>query len=383
MLRIAELRKTTEAFGEFAVSQHRRREQELAQALPWWEQLPPPAELRESLARLEREGHPWEGAFPASDRPLTTTFQATAEEPPTGTVLIGVDGSQIFPDRHAALLYYLIQVGALIFRYDGSTPTPRADVTLHFTERELYDERGYLISAARVGMFRLVRELTFLARLAQETPAAAPAVTFALTDGPLLWPYGTRSLAERQALQAYLGAFSRLRESHAVPVGYVDRPGGRYVVDLLWAAHLLREQWDGDLPPNPLRLLRDAELMAHLLAPGERSTWFLRHSPVGQAHEQGGHPIWFCYLNVGTAIARVEVPAWATTPALDETLHLTLLHQARPLNGYPYVLARAHEEALVSTQDKAVLDNLLLERLLRVGMVARTSEKAHQKALLG
>ncbi len=379
MLRIAELQKTTEDFGQLAVSQRQRREKDVAQALRWLEAMPTAEEVRELLAHLVTVQSMWEGALPAEDGPVTARHRVTTEEPPTGTVLIGVDGSQIFPDRHAALLYYLIQVGALVFRYDGSTPTPYADASLHYHERELYDERGYLISATRVGMFRLVRELGFLAQLSQDT-ASAPR-TFALSDGPLLWPYGERGKAERVAFQSYLAAFSRLRELGTVPVGYVDRPGGRYVVEMLWAMQAAQNH--PEPPPNPLHLLRDAELMARFLAPGERSIWFRRHSAGNQAHAEHGHPIWFCYLNVGPTIARIEVPAWAVHPATDEVLHAALLHQAKPLNGYPYVLARAHEEALVTTQDKAALDNMLLGGLLSKGLVARSSEKARQKAYLG
>jgi hypothetical protein len=103
--------------------------------------------------------------------------------------------------------------------------------------------------------------------------------------------------------------------------------------------------------------------------------------------------VWFCYINVGSpsvssvytdAIARVDVPAWS---ALNEdaiaALHAILLHQSQVLNGYPYVLARAHEEALVTTADKVALDGEIQRHLFAQGILACTSEKAKQKAYLG
>ena len=65
----------------------------------------------------------------------------------------------MYPDAHAAALYYLIQIGGLAFAYDGSRPRPYSCETLHFKDEELFDAQGYLISPERVGMERLVREM--------------------------------------------------------------------------------------------------------------------------------------------------------------------------------------------------------------------------------
>ncbi len=83
------------------------------------------------------------------------------------------------------------------------------------------------------------------------------------------------------------------------------------------------------------------------------------------------------------AIARIEAPAWAAERAdITTALHTMLWHQASALDGYPYVLARAHEEALVTTQDKVALEQAIQRQFLEQGIVA-TSNKARQKALLG
>ena len=43
--------------------------------------------------------------------------------PPPQATIIAADGSQIMPDRHAAHLYYLINVGGIIYHH-GSGQTP-------------------------------------------------------------------------------------------------------------------------------------------------------------------------------------------------------------------------------------------------------------------
>ena len=64
-------------------------------------------------------------------------------------------------------------------------------------------------------------------------------------------------------------------------------------------------------------------------------------------------------------------------------LQAVLTHQGEVLNGYPYVLARAHEEALVTTQDRATLEQAIQRELFSVGILAQPSNKARQKLLLG
>ncbi|HEY89237.1 MAG TPA: hypothetical protein G4N98_05830, partial [Thermoflexia bacterium] len=55
----------------------------------------------------------------------------------------------------------------------------------------------------------------------------------------------------------------------------------------------------------------------------------------------------------------------------------------RVLHGHPYVLARAHELALVTHQDQAALNNLLQQELSAAGITTHISVKAEQKAYLG
>ncbi|MBN2391927.1 MAG: DNA double-strand break repair nuclease NurA [Anaerolineae bacterium] len=393
MLHIERLKADIDVLSRLAAERKSSREDDVARALRWLAEAPAPATLRERLAPVTSGEHNWPGALPAADAPLAARVTVISD-PPHGAVVIGVDGSQVYPDSHAVALYYLIQIGGLAFAYDGSRPRPYSCETLHFKDEELYDAQGYLISPERVGMERLVREMEYLAELTALERRLAPAAPFlALTDGPLLWPYVERSRADFQVVDAYLDALTEIRQAGGLPVGYVARPGGRALSELLWVSQLAPEDVPGRLPENPLHRLTDAALMAHFLAPGERSAWFTRPSATNRRHAGHGHAVWFCYVNVGTpsasavytdAIARVEVPEWG---ALNEdaitTLHAVLLHQSQVLNGYPYVLARAHEEALVTTADKVALDGEIQRHLFSQGILARPSEKAQQKAYLG
>lgn len=392
MLHIERLSTEIEALSQSTTEGRSQQAAQLEDARQWLAEAPSPDELRARLAHVAARDEGWHGALPTTDAPLDAYTYAD-DHPGPGVVLVGADGSQIYPDRHSAVLYYLIQVGGLIFRYDGSTPTPQQEATLHFKNEELYDELGLLISKSAIGMQREVREVAYLAALAESIRITDPtAPLFALTDGPLLWSYGERRKAESRAFFDYFCAMDRLRETRALPAGYIDRPGGRAVLDLLRASRLAPHDLPGKLDENPLHPLTDRDLMAQVLPPHARTSWFRRPTPTNRTHARHGHEIWFCYLNVGATtpiIARLEVPAWAVAGEGEEeasgiaTLHAALRHQAHALQGYPYVLARAHEAALVTTQDKAALDQELQRRLMAQGIVPHESEKARQKSYLG
>lgn len=383
MLRLERLKSAIEALSQQTQAYSQQAEIELQYALHWLKTAPPAAALRERLPQALQPGQ--EIAIPPLDLPLENRL-STAAAPPRGTIIIGIDGSQIPPDRHAIALYYVLQTGALVFRYNGQAPTPVQQAELHFAERELYDDEGLLITG-QLGMRRAIAEMAMATALAEQVRAeGAPTPILTLTDGPLLWPYSGRTSEERESLlPAYFAAFDRLREVGGMPVGFIERPGGKALLELLWQSRLDDNGQPRHKDERHPEAVDDELLMAHFLAPGERSVWLKRLSPMNEKHhEVAGHPIWFCYLNLGEqglpVIARIEAPRWAAEREdWSTTLHAVLLHQANILHGNPYVLARAHELALVTHQDKTALESLLHRNLLEHGIITRTSEKARQK----
>ncbi len=386
MLQLAALKDEIAALKQAAVARQRRCETETENILSWLADAPDAPTLRQLV---KQQGDPGEQyALPMMDDvPLTQRFQEL-EQPPRETTVVAVDGSQIRPDRHAAILYYLLQVGGMIFCYNGQAPRTQSKCTLHFKPSELYDKEGLLITG-QLGQRRTVAELEYLAQLtAQARAAGAPAPLLALTDGPLLWPYSDHSEEHQQLRQDYFTALDHLQQNDGMPVGFVERPGGCPLVNLLRLTRPSAGKAANSTAESSPDRLTDRELMARFLQPGEHSIWFKRDSPMNQQHDRAGHAICFSYLNVGTetwpVIARLETPAWAAQHAAwVKILHQVLLHQARVLHGHPYVLARAHELALVTHQDQAALNNLLQQRLVAAGVVTHVSVKAAQKAYFG
>jgi NurA domain-containing protein len=90
--------------------------------------------------------------------------------------------------------------------------------------------------------------------------------------------------------------------------------------------------------------------------------------------------VYFFLLNTGDEIARIEIPEWvARDQAQLAGLHAMLVDQCMKGFGYPAVLARADDRAVISLGDRGVLDTLVQQELARRGVVARPSAKLSRK----
>jgi hypothetical protein len=310
--------------------------------------------------------------------------------PQTVTVLTA-DGSQINPDRHAAVDYCLVNVGAIQMQY-GSPNSPTTTVR----SRLFYDEQMFTsagrITEQLVALRRDLRERQLLAELAQS--CERPVIT--LTDGPLeLWvgrDHEPDAKEYEKHFEEYLQALRQLHQMGASAAGYIDRPRGDLLVRLLEIALLPMNEIDkAGRDYRPLRGITDTELFRSLLQPGQRSAVFGIQSRNASKYtaELALH---FFYLNVGRDLehpylVRVEIPAWvADDDQMLNDIQAVLVHQCQILGGrtYPYLLHRSHEVAVVTRDEKQQLDNMIsLEIQNRLGKLGLSSEKQATKDLPG
>jgi NurA-like 5'-3' nuclease len=90
------------------------------------------------------------------------------------------------------------------------------------------------------------------------------------------------------------------------------------------------------------------------------------------------------YLNSGREIAQVQVPKWVTEkPGLLDQVHAMVYAQCQNGGGYPTVLTRSHEQAVVTAADREMLDDLVLAQLNKLGIKVPVSEKARSKQVRG
>lgn len=322
-------------------------------------------------------------------RPEGEMLNASFPVPPVdarSVPVIAADGSQINPDRHAPVAYYLVNVGAIcLFPEAGAAPREWVRSRLHYGD-DLYPG-GNLISEGAVALQRDLAERKALLELVEAAPQEG---IVTLTDGPLeLWGAKGRDEASggnfRQALDDYLHSLRHLHALGASTAGYVDKPRADLVVRLLEVALAPEENLRAALKERAFPGVTDWALFAHRLQPGERSAVFGLQSQSEQDYT-GPLGLHFFYLNVGRKgkpwLARVEIPRWVADDALHlARLHAVLVHQAHMLGerAYPYLLHRAHEVAVVRREEQEQLTTMILLELRRQGV--EVEGKSHKQGV--
>ena len=310
-----------------------------------------------------------------ADEPAVTS----SDSPESGSsyILLASDGSQIVPNSHDALSVALVNTSRLCYQ-PGSGLAPQVKVFTKF----LSDESGQIelgeVSEDLVSLKRDVEEMRVLAEW--QNDSGLPVI--ALGDGPLELFHQPRSEAEfTRAFDMYQSALSDLRVKGVIAAGYTDRPRASLVVKML-------EYMNEGIQQNNLGGLEDLTLFSELLKPGQRSAVFALWSSSSQKYT-GSLALHFFYLNAGSEkfpwIARVEIPAWVTVdPQQVSLLQRALLEQCRLMSTrpYPYLLHRAHEEAVVHFDEKEQLISRLAVELQRRGLgVSASSNKLSAKEL--
>jgi hypothetical protein len=303
--------------------------------------------------------------------------------PPANVVLtpvLAADGSQIIPSRHRQVEFGAINIAALSMT-PGSGLAPRKVVHSKLLDNSDLSDNGDPLSEGYIALLRDVSERQLLL----ETAAEFNIPVVALTDGGLELFREPRASSEYdRVLAEYVQLLRQMSFTNIIPAGYVDKPGSSLVTGML---EIIGKQND---PEFHLAGLVDRLLFSNLLTtPGSRSVLFGIQSPQAKTFS-GKLAVHFFYINVGrmgaAKIARVEIPGWvAENPSAIDNLHATLLDQCQMSgSAYPYLLHRAHEEAVIQFEDSARLEEILAARLLDLQLFpGEKSAKQSMKDLPG
>jgi hypothetical protein len=378
----SQVRQMGELLAQRRSDEHRRLrllDEMLAEWCDRWQEL---AELAESVReRVAVPTGPLDEQVPAPPRPASYTAMAT-------------DGAEIDPDRHGGGGdFYLINVGRVRIPYGQ----PERDVelrsvsTLGYTDEDLFitdprDPRRQVPMRDRhLDALRTVAEVRALADLAESEAAISDLPSVALVDGTLLFSVleeRPRDFLRARFYTDFVFQLERLRRAGVPVAAYASRSRGIDLVHLFRAvcgSTPLACQVCHGAQACALRGLSDAQLIGRGLARSERSGLFRVRSNVHDPYF-GVHRVYFFLFATGDEIARVEVPEWvARDPDLLALVHAALVDQCAKGFGYPAVLARADDRAVISLADRSVLDTLVQQELARRGVVARPSAKLARK----
>jgi hypothetical protein len=322
---------------------------------------------------------------------------------PERATILAADGSQVYPNSHAAALYYLTNIGVFVYHHGvDQLPETITEPRLHYSDDEIRDDKGLLISNDAVNKRRAVMELEVLGRETWHRRDTCDCPVLAISDGPLLFWVG-KDVPDGDKLEnAYLGAIVHLHDAHtdiqrrgsqsASLIGYVDRPTSSFVISLVHLMSLYEQdvrhanlQTNGDWEG-----LTDRQLFFRLLRdePGARSAIMVQQSPQNKRYVDRGEnlEIAFFYLNVGTEndyqIARVEMPMWvARDSAAVDRIQALVYDQCQMMWRYPYALTRADELAVIRGHEKSQLEEMIEIELRKNEQTVEHSAKESSKTV--
>lgn len=317
--------------------------------------------------------------------PLNLT--ASLATPPAAHTVIATDGSQIAPSHHEIAYCYLLNVGRIVLHY-GQNRFPLLDSLPEVVYRpeDLYISRQWGISTEEwMGYRRTVAESVVLAELAIGTSsgetlqAKSPSPPMlALTDGSLIYWF-LESLpheARDRILTPILSAWDQLQRAKIPLLGYLSASRSGEALNFLRLPACPYETPDclsrcagqrDRLPCQVLEPLKDTKFWAIQLAPGQRSPLWRSSANILELY--GDHRVYFCYVHVGTEVARVEFPEWVVQD--EELLNSSLsmvIAQVQKGYGYPVALAEAHNQAVVRGGDRTRFFALLEQEMIRAGL---------------
>ncbi|MBL1209180.1 DNA double-strand break repair nuclease NurA [Geminocystis sp. GBBB08] len=315
--------------------------------------------------------------------PITTSIDV--QSAPLNHSVFSADGSQIAPSHHEIAYCYLINIGRIMLHY-GQNLHPLLDTLpeIYYKSEDLYISRKWGIRTEEwMSYKRTVAEAEVLAEMAC-TWVNPPGAHFnipnlAMTDGSLIyWFLETIAVeAREQILNPILQAWEQLRKTNIPLVGYISASRSMEAINFLRFPQCTYDKPNcvvfcgeeiNKTPCQKVDPIRDTTLWSNILKPRQRSALFRSNSRILDLYGEKQH-IYFCYLHVGTEVARLEFPEWVASDSslLNQALSITLTQVDKGF-GYPVALAEAHNLAVVKGSDRSRFFALLEEQMLRAGL---------------
>jgi hypothetical protein len=329
-----------------------------------WHEIARDDGFKERISRLTL---PW--SMPSWDDTLDDVVPIT--QAPASYTIFGVDGSQIYPDRHHGVSCFLINIGTVLFAYNSDS---KSRVT--FSSRPYVKTGDLFDGAVSTDLVNALRqELELQAGLATDTPEH----TMVLFDGSLIFWHLEQKQSELRDhfLPLYIAILEQYHVAQKVMASYISSPKSRELMNLVKIKLADYDVNNGE-KYEVVNCLTDKVLFADLNV-GERSIIFSNGSPISSYYPPALHPHFF-YLNTGTEIGRVEIPAWVAQKCeLVDHVAAIIMDQASKGHGYPIVLSEAHEQAVVKGPDRDFFYHLLAKTALDQDRFFRLSSKSFSK----
>lgn len=319
----------------------------------------------------------------------------------TDYMVLGVDGSQVYPERHlSGVGCFVINTGGCLLRYGQKSSVEFFSEPALFLPEKLSDDFGYF-SLDMVDLKREAleferaynRSMDALKRLPRQAGDLGRKPFVFLFDGSLIfWHLEGKPQDVRDAfLRVYLESLQKFYDKAIVMAGYISMPKSRELVNLLRIGLCRFDRANcipchtacKDFPCEAVDQVIDAQLCQILLPKFARTTIFHSTSKIVESYPDHLKPVFF-YLNVGNEIVRIEVPLWVSqdSTAIDLVCAVALDQVAKGC-GYPVALAEAHEQAVIRGADRDFFYHVVSKRSIEHQRRVFLSPKSVKKRGIG
>lgn len=320
---------------------------------------------------------PW--LIPSWQGPLDIAYDVPLLQEPYR--VIGIDGSQVYPDRHQGSSCYLINIGSVYIYYAEHSTVHVESRPYVFTGRssdEIALQPVDLVNAKRQEL-ELDHGLQWSTQLFDRTMPE-----LFLFDGSLIfWHLASQeNELQEQYIKQYLFLMHKLFTQRILSAGYISLPKSKELVNLI-RLELCNYMVQGCIEHTQVDHIVDTVVASFFLQPGQRSTVFKSSALMCNVYPEHLVPHFF-YMHVCDEIVRIELPAWiATDPQQVELVARMIYDQACKGGGYPVVLAEAHEQAVVKGPDRDFFYQMLQKLAIENKKRLLLSQKSTKKRIMG
>ncbi len=267
-------------------------------------------------------------------------------------IVVAVDGSQIYYDKHQGPPCFLINIGFIQLRY--GCPGKAISYGNHPFLTTKFDAENSYASPDFINMQREAYEFDYaLEQMLMIHQTVPDELAVCLFDGSLIFFHlDTQDMELKDRfLSYYCSILEQLYARKIIIGGYMSLPKTKELVNLCGLQ--LADDYKNDIENCPvIDRLTDVDIAQLYLLPHQRSIVFKSKAPICYLYPVHLQPH-FCYLHVGTEIVRMEFPAWiAQQEQLVDQLCAVALDQAIKGKGYPVCLFEAHEQAVIKSCDR-------------------------------
>ena len=330
---------------------------------------------------------------------------AWCEETLRGKLVISVDGSQIYPEGHLRFACAVVNVGSATYLYNNpveyeGTSRPRLLVADDLLTNDGSMQR--MLSKEALDLERLKAEVQHASALLE---SAKPRESFLFMDGPLIYSFlePRTEVTKRRVVETLLKLLELCDEKKVYIVGYLAASrSADWVNSLRYTVLCDRiptacKQCIADcrgiknVACYPLIGITDASIYGSVLAPGERSSAFTVQRKILDFYKSSTcdyrKRISATYIKLANGeVVRLEFPyfEWMSDEDL-ERIHAVTLAQSILGFGYPYVLIRAHEKAVITMPEREgfydILDRYLTTKF-HMNLVESSKRKLKRESII-